>query len=657
MMANVEVKGEFRLMNSKREKVCRYIVLTIFLLFVIGTFYFLYKDYIAPSRYSPEILEQKDVSGEKVIVKTDQVYKYTIISSREEVTGISIAFDADETDANAKVEILLYDGDYNKITSWIITKEEYINGYTPFLLEGQEIIDDSLVLEIRLKDGSQAAFYSAKDAEDILAYQLLGQASDSLWYLHIFLFIFVLLMIGGVFTGISMKMKEESIFVILVLFLGVIYMVLIPPYFTPDEEYHFAVSYASSSRILDEPVVTEEGNVLVRKTDYDYYLSYIAGGGNELSKKSYKVEVDGILAESDNIMDSQYHIRTLPGKTSLAYIPQILGITFARVFDLNGALLFLAGRFFALLVYTILMFFAIKIIPFAKMLLVVIACLPMTIELAASYNYDAILLPACFLMIAYIFYLAYVKDYVKIKDIIVLAILVSVICIVKYIYAVIFMLGIIIPKEKFGTNRKKIVSAAGVIVAGMIVVFLTNLSSLTGVVGEVGTSVVLWNGEEKVTLDYMFSDPLHTIGVLFRTFQRNADYYVGGAIGRTLGWLDISITPLVFSGYIVALLVSVLTTNRENRIKSIDKIWCFCCCILLTALVYVSLFISWTRVSSNLIEGIQGRYFLPVLFIGFCLFQNQLIVLKKSIKYEIIAGLTVLSVLAIIDIYQRGIMV
>ena len=45
--------------------------------------------------------------------------------------------------------------------------------------------------------------------------------------------------------------------------------------------------------------------------------------------------------------------------------------------------------------------------------------------------------------------------------------------------------------------------------------------------------------------------------------------------------------------------------------------------------------ISYTYIGSDVINGVQGRYFLPVLPLALCLIQNKNVIVKQSIDKEV----------------------
>ena len=74
------------------------------------------------------------------------------------------------------------------------------------------------------------------------------------------------------------------------------------------------------------------------------------------------------------------------------------------------------GKITALLFYLLCVFWAVRFMPWGKMVMAVIALFPMSLEIAASYSYDCTVNALSFLFIGYTMYLIYEKERVTWKD-------------------------------------------------------------------------------------------------------------------------------------------------------------------------------------------------------------------------------------------------
>lgn len=78
---------------------------------------------------------------------------------------------------------------------------------------------------------------------------------------------------------------------------------------------------------MGKEAVNSEGQVLVRRTDYDYYIRYQNSGGVNLTRASYRAEVKGLLSNNDDTMSEDYHMQTKEEHLPL--------ITFRRPWELR----------------------------------------------------------------------------------------------------------------------------------------------------------------------------------------------------------------------------------------------------------------------------------------------------------------------------------
>ena len=208
----------------------------------------------------------------------------------------------------------------------------------------------------------------------IVPYRILGNNSGVLIY---FLYAMYAGMTLSLFIMCIMLLKKkriELIFSVSVFVIGMIYLFVIPPFVVPDEPAHFINAYAQSSRLLGKEVVDDSGKVLVASDALwgqdknvarrDVYIQFMKGA---LGK--------GTANSGDAIATIETSLQFNPG-----YIPQIIGISLARIFRMNSEQLLLLGRLFALLWYCFIMFWAIKFIPFGKAALFIIGMLPMTMQ-------------------------------------------------------------------------------------------------------------------------------------------------------------------------------------------------------------------------------------------------------------------------------------
>jgi uncharacterized membrane protein len=123
---------------------------------------------------------------------------------------------------------------------------------------------------------------------------------------------------------------------------------------------------------------------------------------------------------------------------------------------------------------------------------------------------------------------------------------------------------------------------------------------------------VLWK------LGYMMQHPLH----FPQAFVTSLDYTpeLFRQLVGVLGWLDTALHPLAYPALgiaVVAVSLEGLGAPREVRVRLAAVSWLTVAAYVLA--VFLVFFLVWSRIASERVEGVQGRYFLmalPVVAIG-----------------------------------------
>lgn len=501
--------------------------------------------------------------------------------------------------------------------------------------------------------------------------------------------------------------KLEHVFVAAGLFFGGLFLCVLPPLSAPDEVSHYISAYQLSNHLMGKQANYKTGHVMVRAEDW--FLEDVTGEyqyevdgdtlvavnqeetssivlGQTLMESTYweihrlgffkhadvsgtKIRDRGVDGtgdlEEDGMEDSQkvnngqpdsqdeaepgYAVSTYPPvvTTPLAYVPQAVGITLARLLGMNSIGLAYLGRLFNLLFYVGMTFLAMRRLPFGKEVLFGAALLPMTLHLTGSMSYDAIILALAFYFTAVCLDLAYNKEKVQVCDIVVLAAVVAVMGPCKMVYAVLMALCFLIPVRKFGGWRNYILSAGAVLAAFVIAMVLVNSQTIALYTSETETYVT-WAEEAGYSMGQLLSSPKLLFKMFYNTLLWQAEYYHLTMIGAYLGNVDVVLDV----PYLIVMLLSLgllgLSFRKPGETIKISKgqrylIWLIC--LGCAGAVMFSMLLAWTPVSSRVITGVQGRYFLPFLPVLLMSFKNDLVVLTKDISR------TVLYLMCVADCY------
>ena len=437
----------------------------------------------------------------------------------------------------------------------------------------------------------------------------------------------------------------ERVFLFLGIFFGVMIMIFTPPFLYPDENAHFYRTLG----IID-------GQIVVQKPDEEHSGSFLPKSVHELEKatKFYDFLTDrDCLKEKISFKDiseaSSYtkngekifinHINTAL-YSPVAYMPQVTGLKFMEMFTPSLLYIMFGGKIFNFLFYLILGFFAIRSLPFLKWVGVLILLAPINLSLAGSLSTDPVLLSSSMLFFAKILQYS-VGDDSKIgwKQVVLLAVLAFIIGQVKQNFLIVFFV-FLIPKKKFCGGY--FVKMATVVVPSVV---------LSLVWGKIASSVLVpGNGAKPVEqVVYILSHPIEYLQTFFRTsriFSRKLREMVG-----VLGWLNIRLDWWAYGLYYIFFVLNVFFSidvdDKGREMFSLkQKLIILSLSLLIIFVVSTNMYIVWSHVGADLIDGIQGRYFASVLLPAAAFFSIMLPARKSCF---LIQGSTILFLIILLS--------
>lgn len=477
------------------------------------------------------------------------------------------------------------------------------------------------------------------------------QASGDLWLENLYLLMFAAALVFLVLLWVIFfapethdlrrffrkKLRMECVAMFAVLVLGSMYMVVLPPLSAPDEIAHFFSAYAISNQMLGMERTDAYGFVRMRKEDEFLQNVELVGEGEEhtslgrtLTEDTWKKIAEHasplfVSAEQKEMVSS---VNGQNHTTPISYLAPAIGITVGRLLGVNCIALAFLGRFFNLLFYAGMVYASVKVLPFGKGVLFGVSVLPMSLHLAASYSYDTFLMGMCFFFGSYCMYLAYVKPKVTWKDVLLLAVLAAAFGPCKMVYALVMGFAFLIPVKKFGGWKPWLLSAASVLAAFALAMVLVNRSTITNYAVSTDTYVE-WAAEPAYSISWILHNPVGFVRVMYDSLVHLGDEWTSQMFGSMLGNLDpvLSVPFAVILGMAACLvLLSIRKAGEALYMQSWQKIWV--CVLAFGCLLGLmgAMLIAWTPLSSQVVEGVQGRYLLPVLpFVFLCLKNDKLV--------------------------------
>lgn len=380
---------------------------------------------------------------------------------------------------------------------------------------------------------------------------------------------------------------------------------LTPPFQAPDEEAHFLrAETISRGALLLHREIYEDRLVAGAAIDKNVWkvsrhFAFLWGApGNRVAKNDW-LQVQSIGWDGDVAFQPLPAVAVYP---PFFYFPQVVAITAAKFFNASILNSLYLARLLNGMAAIGLAYLALRMAPCGRTFLFTILLLPMTSFLMASASQDAILISGCVLMASLTMRLLAV-DRTSPSEVAASALLLLLLVMARpplFVLAIPWVFLVIKCKGNFASKE---VITAGVTFA---VALMGWIYYLTTVRSEFRPG--LTHPETQIT---GFGEPIVLLSKMARTLVVHGENYLYGAIGN-LGWLD---TPLP-AWYYLATGVIVAVIGLSNGIKGIPfliRLGVSGSMMVYALSLFAIQYVLWTSPADALVEGVQGRYFLPVL--------------------------------------------
>ena len=398
-------------------------------------------------------------------------------------------------------------------------------------------------------------------------------------------------------------------FLISGLIAGLAYLVAFPPLSVADEPAHFYRAFAvASGDLLPDLHATGPGGIV--PASLTRLVPELRVGEELLVHPEWRVD-PGVLRGA---LDWPLHpdrrgFVSFPTSCQfpfVAYLPQALGVGFGILLELPPARLVYLGRFTNLLLATSLAALALWVAPFGRWPLALFALTPMAVSLRGSLSADAPTNAAAFLAVCSIAALGWGEP--RRWHLPLTMASASLLALTKLPYALLLLAVAVVPRERLELRRR----AGTWLLALLLFAVAAGFSAWT--TARYGADVSLRPGVDR---DRQVADalrePLRFAGVVSRHYIEHIDRYVAQAVGAQLGWLDVRLPLAVVWAYLIVLLgLCIWTGSPGIEIAPWRRLWLLAVGTVIAVLVAASQYAGWTPYGADFIEGVQGRYFLPL---------------------------------------------
>lgn len=385
-----------------------------------------------------------------------------------------------------------------------------------------------------------------------------------------------------------------------------------------DDEIHYdnalGVSYlGAGERTASAELLVERSWLAPTGLPYDE-LNEVIASIDEADKESRESGALDVVGRTK----SPIRESSLLALTSFGYIPSALGLWIARLLHLSSAWAFIAGKLAGATFYSVIMSWAIHVIPTKKVLLSCIGLLPTGLFLASNYAYDPWVTAMISLGIAFIFKTASDKNrFFSFSDMVACSLPILLGLCPKAIYFPVIGLMFLIPKHKFKSPRDYRFYVSFVILFGLVMVATFVTPMLFSSAAQAGDS----RGGADVSaigqIAYILSNPVQFFRTLYRFLLEYLSPVTANDYSVLFAYLGRLTQHLSFISAIpfVVLVVIALVDRSTEAMAMGPRIWMLFVFVAGVALVATALYISYTPVGLGTVNGCQPRYLLPLLFI------------------------------------------
>lgn len=387
------------------------------------------------------------------------------------------------------------------------------------------------------------------------------------------------------------------------------FALLTPPFETPDEHQHlFRAWQLASFELVGERHGVEAGGQLppgLAKAAQLELGSSVPHAARSVPKTSWSERFG--RNTSPGFREERIFTNFL-GSASyspVGYVPQVLAVWSGEAAGLSVENVVRLGRVLNAALTFALLCCAFRALPAGRMVLLVIALLPMTAACAGSFGQDGIVIGggAWLVALGLRAVLEHEWNGATGQMSVLLAIVVT---LAKLVYLPFVGLGLFL-RGSDGRLRIGMAPAIGGVVAGLLLLLWLQMTS------DLSVQMMPSMPRPAEQMHYILQHPMAFPSAIATTLNLDGDIHLWGML-FTFGWLNIGPVRLAAALSLVSLFVaSWAGDDAAADIEPVWRLWALAICSLVIVLLCLVLYLLASGLGWAWISGLQGRYFIPVL--------------------------------------------
>lgn len=413
------------------------------------------------------------------------------------------------------------------------------------------------------------------------------------------------------------RLKEPFVaFVVLGLLFGILFSFIMPPFFALDESVHFNHAYQVSG-----------GHLLPQKLSYRYYGGYVTEHVDDtvLQSLTHRSDQPGFRTGYRDNFNDYAKLRTRKKVWSIfnstavyppvPYVPQATGIFAGRVLHLPTVWLMYLGRLTNLVVWVVLVALAVRLLPFGKWALVVVALLPTSVVQASSLSADALTTALAFLAAAYVLRLACRPARIDRRQFMLVGLLMLLLSLTKQTYACFVLLIFALPVARFRTSKTYWTRTLA-----LVLVCLVPAAVWTLAVRHIDIMLPVLPNHPPIDmvaqLKGILLQPYYFGYAVWSTYLTGrADITASTFIGQFGRIYDLHLPLLVVAAAYGLLATVFLADERVPAVRDRRRLRTVFAAVLVLSVIVLTtiLYLTYTTLKGHFVDGLQARYFLPLM--------------------------------------------
>lgn len=475
--------------------------------------------------------------------------------------------------------------------------------------------------------------------------------SHSRWYILYTFIVAVLACVAGVigYNAICCEryiVSQGITYMIIMIVLGVLYTMVMVPLSVPDEPTHYNNALVVSNKII----------------------TFLGGDGTPSQREmSLKCFGDGsyIYEFWNGIMDDDNPLG-LTGIWKSEQMPlypySISGIVIA-LFKLIGApyqVFIVFGRLINLLLFSLITLLCIKICPEIETIIVTFSFVPAVVWMETSFSYDSLNLAMANLFICYCLRCRG-RQKVSIKDLVILMAIMLVFAPIKYIYIVMALFVFVIPLNHIQIKNKKRIALIGGVALLIMILILAKLrgSEILYLLGSGADGRFAGTSDTTYTLAYVIRHPFTIILVFFKTLMDKSEFYfLRSLCGENYTNYVPHMLIIILAIIVVRILIGALDYNEVSKR---DRVVAWMTFIVMSIVIFTSFLFLYSVIPLEkgmigIVDGVQGRYFLPLFLLLPLMLSIKKFKLEEHQKKNYLFGLLIINIVITIFKYSGALL-